>query len=1011
MRKLIPVLLAVVCAEACSCETSQLDLTGELTCVECTLADDGGAVLDFGVVQVGGTGQRELRLANRGSSALSAAIPPLDPAFSASPVKLTLAPGEEATVVFTYAPADEAEDVSVATIGSDGGALGLHLRGRGTRVRVVCEPDELSFGAVVVETGRDLAVTCRNENADLPAALELGLEGEDGFAIGASTGANVPPGATLEVPLSFAPPRVGSFTARLLVDDAQGTRQDAVTLAGRGIDSGLRIEPAPGEDGCHDVGFVAPGGTVTLALEAVNEGNVPVHVSQLFLEPAAGPFGLDTAAPLLVRGAPPEGPATRVPLPVTFTPEAHGPFTATLHVISDDRVNGVIELCLKGHGGGPVLQCVPESLAFGVTDVATPRTRGVHCVNAGTDVPGAASDLVIEGIHLDAPFTAVLRADSSQTYPAGASFAVDVSFAPPAEQVHAQELEIRTSGGTARIPVTGAGIALEPCTFELRPGDGLDFGTVNRDRRRDLRQIFVNRGGTQCLVTDVSLTGTQAHYYAVGEEWDAPRLVEPGESVPIPVAFLGGVPGSYDASLTMVVNGAGTVTVPLRATVLDLCFELTVTDVDFGTVEPGCSSPERYLQILNSCQTPITITHIDIPQVETADFRLLEAPPLPFAVPGGAVTEVLVAYRPLADGPDVAELRVYASELPGPIMGVLRGNGGPVDRQTDVFEGVGRASADILWVIDNSGSMGDDLQAVAQNAAPFIDVAVEKDIDFRMAVTSTDMESGGLRGRIYPLDQKRPRILTSRMLREDLEKDWAYLIDQGATGSGWESGLAAARAALSPPLITSADLEDTPEPADGNAGFLRRDANLAIVIVSDDRDHSFLPPPGNASREPDEDPEYWKDFLSFFRNIKGESRSDSMLRVHLIGNPVEKCPGSWAPGYGYLEIVEATHGASESICSGDWSQTLEAIAEEAFTFDRCFALHGLPGPAPGETSTDPEEWLEVTMDGDPYGKLSRGGNVRWTYHPETNEICFTPYYAPRPSDTVTVTYTVACNAP
>jgi hypothetical protein len=216
-----------------------------------------------------------------------------------------------------------------------------------------------------------------------------------------------------------------------------------------------------------------------------------------------------------------------------------------------------------------------------------------------------------------------------------------------------------------------------------------------------------------------------------------------------------------------------TVTVPLHATVLDLCFELAVTDVDFGTVEPGCSSPERYLQILNSCQTPMTITGIDIPQVETADFRLLDAPPLPLVLPGGAVTEVLVAYRPLGDGADLGMLRVHASELPGPIMGVLRGNGGPVDRQTDVFEGVGRASADILWVIDNSGSMGDDLQAVAENAAPFIDVAVDKDIDFRMAVTSTDMESGGLRGRIYPLDRLR-QSLGAAMRRLD---PWSTIED------------------------------------------------------------------------------------------------------------------------------------------------------------------------------------------------------------------------------------------
>lgn len=1000
VKKLLGALLLTASAAGCSCGTEdRLDLTAHLECRGCTLDGDGVVLVDFGTVVLGGSAGRTLELGNKGSAPLRVVMPRFAAEFTSSPGDFSIAPGTTQVVQLAYAPSAEREDVSEGRVAAEGArGLDVRLRGKGSVIAVECEPGEVSFGAVIVETDRTRPVRCRNVKPDLVARVNVGLEGDPEFENRGDGVLEIPPGETAEVPIRFAPTEAGRRSARLLVTTDARDHLDAVAMDGQGIDSGLRIEPAPGDDGCYDLGFVAPGGSVQLPLRALNVGNLAVQVSGIEVDPAEAPFRVEPAGPFTVSSADDAGVPGEQLLQVTFEPGALGPAQATLHVISDDRNNERIDLCVKGYGGGPVLQCVPQVLGFGLTDINTPRTRPVFCTNVGTEVPGEPDSwMSVAGVMAAAPFSATVAEASSRTYAPGDTFRVDVTFAPDGERGYNDQLLVRTSGGEAAIPLSGEGRLFEACTFELRPPDGLDYGVVNRGRSLELSQVFVNRGATECLLTDVGVSGAQARYFALGAGYEEPRVVAPGESVRIPVTFTGGLPGDYHGNLDMTVNGPGTLALPLDAKVVDLCFELSVSEADFGTVEPGCSSPRRYLQIINACREPMLVTRVDIPHIETDEFKLLEAPPTPFHVPGGAVAEVLVAYQPITEGEDVGQLRVHADTLPGPVIGLLHGKGGPVEDQTDHFEGIGRSSADILWVIDNSGSMGQEQEGIARNAGPFIDVALDRKIDFRMGVTSTDMD-GGLKGRLYPLDQKHPRILTNRGLREDLEKDWEYLIKQGTSGSGNEKGLAAARAALSPPLISSLDLPETPEKYDGNLGFLRRDANLTIIIVSDERDSSYEVAPSST---------YWEEYVSFFRNIKGERRSDSMLRVHTITGGLEGCATAGV-ATGYNEVAEATGGIIQSICASDWSEALQEIADSALSFESCFTLHGLPGPQPGETSTDPEDWLQVMFDGKPQPRRSPSGNVVWRYDAETNEICFDPYYAPRPSDYVDVTYRVAC---
>jgi hypothetical protein len=180
----------------------------------------------------------------------------------------------------------------------------------------------------------------------------------------------------------------------------------------------------------------------------------------------------------------------------------------------------------------------------------------------------------------------------------------------------------------------------------------------------------------------------------------------------------------------------------------------------------------------------------------------------------------------------------------------------------------GAAKTDILFVVDDSGSMSDNQKNLADNFDAFIQVLASSPVknDFQIGITTTSVSdfprsTGGPDPTTYiPHDDKnnpcpnanKPypagelvafdpgsgvlnyelnRILaaSSSTLVEGFKND----VMVGTWGSGKEQGLRAMKLALSDRI------------ADGtNAGFLRPDARLAVIIVSDEDDYSELHDPG-----------------------------------------------------------------------------------------------------------------------------------------------------------------------
>lgn len=129
------------------------------------------------------------------------------------------------------------------------------------------------------------------------------------------------------------------------------------------------------------------------------------------------------------------------------------------------------------------------------------------------------------------------------------------------------------------------------------------------------------------------------------------------------------------------------------------------------------------------------------------------------------------------------------------------------------------AAVDILWVIDNSGSMGNEQDDLANNFNLFIQDFITRGIDFKMAITTTDGRSsyaGVMRGDTNQLTDEAAANNEAQFIQNF--QNW---IRVGTGGSGTEMGLYGSQRFF-----------------ERYSSWARSNAYLAVVYVSDEQDQS-----------------------------------------------------------------------------------------------------------------------------------------------------------------------------
>jgi hypothetical protein len=243
-------------------------------------------------------------------------------------------------------------------------------------------------------------------------------------------------------------------------------------------------------------------------------------------------------------------------------------------------------------------------------------------------------------------------------------------------------------------------------------------------------------------------------------------------------------------------------------------------------------------------------------------------------------------------------------------------------QQVDSFSQVTVAKVDVLWVIDNSPSMGDKQANVHQNLSSFFHYLLDAQVDFHIGVTTTDT-TGSNAGQLVPLGN--PVVITNQT--PNALAAFQTLIDVGTMGNALDKELDAARLVLTvnPP------------------GFIRSDAYLFIIWVSDQEDASY---PG--------DPLF---FYRYFKSYKMKG-NDGMVNGGAItgdlptpGFPQGGCftpgAGEAPPGYRVTNVVQQMGGLTGSICSTSFADILDEFGVQAVGLQSQFVLSSTPDLSKG----------------------------------------------------------------
>lgn len=366
--------------------------------------------------------------------------------------------------------------------------------------------------------------------------------------------------------------------------------------------------------------------------------------------------------------------------------------------------------------------------------------------------------------------------------------------------------------------------------------------------------------------------------------------------------------------------------------------------------------------------------------------------------------------------------------------------GSPVNYETQQVQG----KVDILWLVDDSNSMEWAQTRLREKFESFARKLSEARVDFRVGVTSLDVcdidwrtgapkpdtycpnavdISGGVvnsrgemvgpaQGRLVRDPESGKSILTPGV---NFVSEFGRMARLGVYGSGLEHGLTAARMAVEKSLSGT------------NTNFLRSDAFLTVVVLSDEEDDGVQmwceDAWGNTSRDAGgkvdlskckvggsstyvdrfritpyalyNNPEtgkpwtsykftadMWKSYMDQ-PSVKGAGKFRLSAITGMRGadgkiaceNPsIPSGTGPQEAGTNYIKAAQLTGGVVENICSNEWDKILSNIGQNVGELANKIALPKGKTPWPGS--------LEVWVDG---VKL---GAIAYSYEAEGNFLVF-----------------------
>jgi len=404
----------------------------------------------------------------------------------------------------------------------------------------------------------------------------------------------------------------------------------------------------------------------------------------------------------------------------------------------------------------------------------------------------------------------------------------------------------------------------------------LDFQQLNAGVELTLPVTIHSVGEDTLFLSDLFIDGPISFSL---DDAGTERILAPGSSTQLPVTYAPMSDEVASGLLHILSNDRATpdATVDLLATGLAPMIELDPATWDFGDHEVGCEQ-EQAITIRNVGSAPLVLEELVFAPTST------ELQMSYYFQPGttlGPNQEQIatVYYVPTDELPDTGYLHVYSNDPAHPdALATQFGTAHLAGEVIDEFEQEGNNWTDILWVVDNSCSMGDEQTSLAINFAAFLDIVDVLDIDYHISVVTTD--NGNFQGGLPIMSPAAP----------DVHAAFADAVSVGTGGSATEQGLKYGMDALTAPLAA---------PGGPNDGFLRPEAGLRVIFVSD---------------EPDQSPDTVINYVTQFQNMK--VNPDHVILSCIVSQPSLR----------YEQAAQMTGGLTESIDNPNWVNTLSQLA-------------------------------------------------------------------------------------
>ena len=942
-------------------------------------------MVDFGDTELGVRASRTVSVENTGTRPIDIVVEGVDglPSdFQFSPSTLRISVGETVDLQVEFVPSAGGEQVGTLRLRASQEGVAeatIALRGNGLEASSAIElsTTTVMFGGVVVQTEGTQTLTLTNVSSssiriDVDLANNLGICGEpsaqvsdfcldprgrldvnDRFVIEADE--------ALTVGLGYNPVVAGPSSGQLRLRPCENCNDIVVSLEGFGVESGIACSESV------DFGRVLPGDCRTEQVACENVGNLGVTVTA---------FGARPGRPLPIEFRPQrlDEPVALAPnetamFDVEFCPDDTSETTSAVRIdATDAQDNDSVNITdLVGQGGGPRAELSVSRIDFGQTALIAPNRRRLILRNTGFD------DLIVRNIDPDIAATGAFSTMTSvATIPADGELSIEIEFQPltlgpvtSGVQLEFEEIEAVT------VPLAGVGVNPPPCNYTV--DTDVDFGVVSAEQVRSASTLIRNVGQSDCLIYRIAAEPQTPGAFELVGTASVTEVLPAGGSREIEVRLAGAAgPSTLLGEIEIQVSSptAPLSTVVMAATILDAGPVFGPSVVDFGVLEPGCTTSTQTVRISNPTPAQIIVSAAQV--VGSSEFVVNRFPGLGTIGNDGNFS-FDVTFDPSGVGVfagfvDVSgTINGQAARFRVPLRAVVQD---PAGRRETFRQG--SASLDVLGVFNQTFRANTFIGAARTNWGGFAAELLANSVDFRVGVTTTDIMTEG--GQFLPNDA----MLASRVLvpsTPNLDSEWGQRFrGTGGFGGTAVAGFEAARQALSFARLSAS-----------NSGFRRPSGPLSVVIVNPDADTSA----GSVQA-------YLDNFASGF--FPGQQNDLMISGLLVTGNT--NCSGTF--GFGFpnprlQQVVEATGGRLIDWCGMDRAAIFAELAQATAGLRTRWRLAQPVQPSSIVVRVNGTEVLPSDM-----------GVTQWNYDASSQNLTFTDVALPRFGDRIDVDYRPSC---